>query len=79
MKSLTARSSKDTPVIIETPTTRSITHTTLGAVSPLCVVNLEVRVSIVPKKIKVNGNKKKDLKRILRELQHVITCVSFTK
>ncbi|KAI9273465.1 hypothetical protein EDC94DRAFT_510803, partial [Helicostylum pulchrum] len=59
MRGLTARSAKGTPAAVVAPTTRAISHTILGAVSALGVVNLEVRVPIAPKRIKVDGAKKR--------------------
>ncbi|GAA5809157.1 hypothetical protein MFLAVUS_002562 [Mucor flavus] len=59
MRGLTARSTKGTPAVVVTPTTRAISHTILGAVSASGVVNLEVRVPIAPKRIKVDGARKR--------------------
>lgn len=55
-----ARSTKGTPAIITTPTTRAVSHTILGAISATDVVNIEIRLpNVKPKKIKVDGSRKK--------------------
>ncbi|KAI9267290.1 hypothetical protein EDC94DRAFT_495331, partial [Helicostylum pulchrum] len=59
MRGPTARSAKGTPAVVVTPTTRAISHTILGAVSASGVVNLEVRVPIAPKRVKVDGARKR--------------------
>lgn len=54
MRPPTGRSTKGNTVVVETPTTRAITHTILGAISAMGVVNIEIRVPAPkPKKIKV--------------------------
>jgi len=52
-----ARSMKGTPAIVETPTTRAITHTVLGAITAKDFIALEVREPLKPKKIKIAGGR----------------------
>ncbi|KAI9366530.1 hypothetical protein BD770DRAFT_405804 [Pilaira anomala] len=59
MRPPTARSARGTPVIITTPTTRAINHMILGAICPMGVVNMENRVPLKSKRIKVAGSRKK--------------------
>ncbi|KAG0939761.1 hypothetical protein G6F57_005649 [Rhizopus arrhizus] len=59
MRPPTARSARGTPVIITTPTTRAISHTILGAICPMGVVNMEIRVPLKSKRIKVAGSRKR--------------------
>lgn len=54
-----ARSIKGTPEIVETPTTRAITYTVLGALTAKDVINLEIREPLKPKKIKIAGGQKR--------------------
>jgi hypothetical protein len=59
MRLPTARSARGTPVIITTPTTRAISHTILGAICPMGVVNMEIRVPLKSKRMKVAGSRKR--------------------
>ncbi|CEP10862.1 hypothetical protein [Parasitella parasitica] len=56
----TARSASGTPSIVTTPSTRSVSHTIVGAISAMGVVNIEIRLpNMKPKKIKVDGARKR--------------------
>lgn len=55
MKPPTARSARGTPAIVTSPSARAISHTILGAISVCGVVNMEIRVPLTPKIIKVVG------------------------
>lgn len=44
MKPPTVRSTRDTPVIVTTPSTRAVSHIILGATCVLGIVNMEIRV-----------------------------------
>lgn len=60
MRPSTARSSRGTPAVIITPLTKADSHTTLGAISSMGVANIEIRVPVPPKKIKVVGSRKRN-------------------
>ncbi|GAA5816026.1 hypothetical protein MFLAVUS_009548 [Mucor flavus] len=51
MRSSFARLMRGTSAIVETPTTRAITHTVLGAITTNDVIALEIREPLKPKKI----------------------------
>lgn len=59
MRPSLGRSARNTPAVAETPLTRAETHTILGAVSSVGVVNIDVRVAQMRKKIKVAGARKR--------------------
>ncbi|GAA5815982.1 hypothetical protein MFLAVUS_009501 [Mucor flavus] len=59
MKSPTARSIRGTPAIVTSPSARAISHTILGAISTCGVVNMEIRVPLTPKRIRVVGAPKR--------------------
>ncbi|KAF1802554.1 hypothetical protein FB192DRAFT_1280410 [Mucor lusitanicus] len=60
MRPATARSASGTPAIVTTPSTRAVSHTILGAISAMGVVNIEIRLpNMKPKKIKVDGARKR--------------------
>lgn len=59
MKPPTARSARGTPAIVTSPSARAISHTILGAISAQGVVNMEIRVPLTPKRIKVVGGQKR--------------------
>ncbi|KAL9538562.1 hypothetical protein MBANPS3_010839 [Mucor bainieri] len=60
MRPSTARSAKGTPAIVTTPSTCAASHTILGAISAMGVVNIEVRLSnLKPKRIKADGSRKR--------------------
>jgi hypothetical protein len=53
------RAASGSSVVIVTPSTRAETHTILGTISFLGVVNIEVRIPQKPKKIKADGSRKR--------------------
>lgn len=53
------RSIRNTPAVAEAPVTRAETHTILGAISTIGVVNIDVRVAQMRKKMKVAGARKR--------------------
>lgn len=56
MRPSTARSAKGTPAIVTTPSTRAMSHTILGAISAMGVVNIKIRLpNLKLKWIKVDG------------------------
>ncbi|KAG2192435.1 hypothetical protein INT46_000767 [Mucor plumbeus] len=59
MRLQNGRSLSGTPVIVETETTRAITHTILGAISAKDVIGVEIREPFKPKLLKVAGAKKR--------------------
>ncbi|KAG2214756.1 hypothetical protein INT45_001352 [Circinella minor] len=59
MKPPTARSARGTPAIVTSPSARAVSHTILGAISTCGVVNMEIRVPLTPKRIKVVGAQKR--------------------
>ncbi|KAL9536563.1 hypothetical protein MBANPS3_012559 [Mucor bainieri] len=60
MRPATARSASGTPVIVTTPSTRAVSHTILGTISAMGVVNIEIPLpNMKPKKIKVDGARKR--------------------
>ncbi|CAO3664956.1 unnamed protein product [Rhizopus stolonifer] len=59
MRSPFARSMKGTPAIAETSTTRTITHTVLGAITAKNIIALEIREPLKPKKIRIAGGRKR--------------------
>ncbi|KAG2190476.1 hypothetical protein INT47_003004, partial [Mucor saturninus] len=59
MRPSTARSARGTPAIVVTPSTKAISHTILGAISAMGVINIEIRVPVPPKKMKVVGSRKR--------------------
>lgn len=59
MRSPFVRSMRGAPAIVETPTTRAITHTVLGAITAKDVIALEIREPLKPKKIKIAGGRKR--------------------
>lgn len=59
MRPSTARSARGTPAVVITPSTKAISHTILGAISAPEVINIEIRVPVPPKKIKVVGSCKR--------------------
>jgi hypothetical protein len=60
MRPATGRSTKGTPAVVTTPSARAVSHTILGAISALGVVNIEIRLpNSKPKRIKVDGARKR--------------------
>ncbi|KAG0929919.1 hypothetical protein G6F57_012241 [Rhizopus arrhizus] len=59
MKSPNARSVRGTPAIVETPTTRAIAHTIVGAITAQDVISVEIREPLKSKKVKVDGSRKR--------------------
>ncbi|KAI9247885.1 hypothetical protein EDC94DRAFT_652847 [Helicostylum pulchrum] len=59
MRSPNARSLKGTPAVIETPSTRAISLTILGAITAHDVISIESREPLKPKKVKVDGSRKR--------------------
>lgn len=61
MRSPHARPVRGTPAIVETPTTRAISHTILGAISAIGVICVEIREPLKPERVKIvgGGNKRK--------------------
>lgn len=59
MRSPNARSIRGTPAIVETPTSRALSHTILGAISANDVLTIEIREPMRPKKVKVDVRKKR--------------------
>lgn len=59
MRSPNARSIRGTPAIVETLTSRALSHTILGAISANDVITIEIREPMRPKKVKVDGRKKR--------------------
>jgi len=59
MKSLTARSITGTPAIVITPSARAVSHTILGTISVIGVVDMKIRIPLTPKRIKVVGARKR--------------------
>ncbi|KAI9256053.1 hypothetical protein EDC94DRAFT_586897 [Helicostylum pulchrum] len=55
----TGRSARGTPAVVITPSTKAISHTILGAISAMGVINIEIRVPVPPKKIKAVGSRKR--------------------
>lgn len=51
MRSPNARSIRGTPAIVETPTSRALSHTILGAISANDVITIEIREPMRPKKV----------------------------
>lgn len=60
MRPSTARSAKGTPAIVTTPSTRAMSHTILGTISTVGVVNIKIRLpNLKPKWINVDGSRKR--------------------
>lgn len=60
MRPSTARSARGTPAVIITPSTKAASHTILGVISSMGVVNTEIRVPVPSKKKKkVIGSRKR--------------------
>ncbi|CEG71373.1 hypothetical protein RMATCC62417_07117 [Rhizopus microsporus] len=59
MRSSNARSIRGTPAIVETSTTRAITHTILGAITANDIIAIEIREPPKPKKAKIDGGRKR--------------------
>jgi hypothetical protein len=59
MRPAYARSERNTPAVVTTPTTQAVSHKTLGAICAKGVVNIDIRVPQKPKKIKVDGGRKR--------------------
>ncbi|KAL7311341.1 hypothetical protein PS15m_009115 [Mucor circinelloides] len=56
----TTRPAKDTPAIVTAPSTRAMSHTILGEISAMGVVNIEIRLpNLKPKRIRVDGSRKR--------------------
>ncbi|KAG1467189.1 hypothetical protein G6F56_004546 [Rhizopus delemar] len=53
------RSARNTPAIVITPSTKAESHSILGAISTVGVVNIDVRVPQMNKRIKVVGGRKR--------------------
>ena len=52
-------SMRDTPAIVETPTTRAVTYTVLGTITAKDGIAFEIREPLKPKKIKIAGGRKR--------------------
>lgn len=59
MRSYNARLVRGTPVLAETKTARAITHLILEAITAHDVISIEIREPLKPKKIKVDGSRKR--------------------
>lgn len=60
MRTSTARSAEGTPAIVATSASRAVSHTIIGAISSMGVVNIVIRLSDLKlKRIKVDGSRKK--------------------
>ncbi|GAA5811717.1 hypothetical protein MFLAVUS_005158 [Mucor flavus] len=59
MRSSNTRSLKGTPAVIETPSTRAISLMILGAITAHDVISIESREPLKPKKVKVDGSRKR--------------------
>lgn len=59
MRRSRAWSKKGTEAVIPTASTRAVSHTVIGAISAIGVVNITMRVPLSPKKIKIQGGKKR--------------------
>lgn len=59
MRPPTGRSLKGTSAVVTTPMTRAITYTILGVTSAFAVINVVIRVPFKPKKVKVDGGRKR--------------------
>lgn len=59
MGSPNARSIRGTPAVVETPTTRAITHTILGAITAQDFISVEISAPLKLKKVKVDGSRKR--------------------
>lgn len=75
---------KGTPAIVTTPTIRAVSHTFLGAISAMGVVNIEFRLpNSKPKGIKADGSRKRKQpqpkKSMSKGISPVITCYSFKR
>lgn len=69
MRPSTARSAKGTPAIATTSSTRAVSHTILGAISAMGVVNIEIRLpNVKPKRIKVDGARKRKQPQLKKAL-----------
>jgi hypothetical protein len=55
----TACSIRDTPSIITMPTRKAVSHTILGAISAMGVINIEMRIPQTPKNVEVDGARKR--------------------
>lgn len=73
MRPTTARSTKGTPAIVTTPSARAVSHTILGVISAMGVVNIKIRVpNSKPKKIKADEACKRKKNQLLKVLSLVI-------
>lgn len=59
MRRSRAWSKKGTEAVIPTASTRAVSHTVIGAISAISVINITMRVPLSPKKIKIQGGKKR--------------------
>lgn len=59
IRSLNARSHKGTPAVVETPSTRAITHSILRAIAAHDIISVEIREPLKSKKVKIDGIKKR--------------------
>ena len=78
MRPSKARSAKGTPAIVTTPTTRTVSHTTLGVISAMGVVNIEIRLpNSKSKRVKVDGSRKRKQPQPKKPaFKGAITCCS---
>ncbi|KAG2206692.1 hypothetical protein INT47_003634 [Mucor saturninus] len=69
-----AWSRKGTEAVIPVASTKAASHTVIGAISAICVINITMRVPMPPKKIKIQGGKKENLshpKTLKRKVQQL--------
>jgi hypothetical protein len=59
MRTSTARSARGTPAVVIIPSTKAISHTILGAISAMEVINIEIRVLVGIRKRKTTTIKKR--------------------
>ncbi|KAG2199818.1 hypothetical protein INT47_009431 [Mucor saturninus] len=73
MRSPFARSMIGAPAIVETPTTRDITHTVLYAITAKYVIALEIREPLKPKKTKTAGDRKRKAPEGIKTTKGTVT------
>ncbi|KAG2215958.1 hypothetical protein INT45_010102 [Circinella minor] len=68
-----ARSISGMPAIVETPTTRAISHTILGAISANDVIAIEIREPMKSKKLKVYSSKRRKQPQVKKTHKGIVT------
>ena len=78
MRPSTARPAKGTPAIVTTSSARAVSHTILGVISAMGVVNIEIRLSnSKSKRVKVDGSRKRKQSQPKKPASKgAITCCS---